>query len=80
MQSDDFWLREAHLNGIYDDAMIRFVAQGNRDMIRGMIDPDTHLLSRVFCCWSCFNAALFRPMYRRLLARRFFSALRCKFS
>lgn len=29
MQSADFWLREAHLNGISDDAMIR-----------GMIDPD----------------------------------------
>jgi hypothetical protein len=43
MQSDDFWLREAHLNGIYDDAMIRFVVQGNRDMIRGMIDPDKAL-------------------------------------
>jgi hypothetical protein len=33
MQWDDLWLREAHLKGIYDDAMVRLVAQGNRDMI-----------------------------------------------
>ena len=40
LQTDAFWLQEAHRNGVYDDAMVISMAQANRIMIASMIAPE----------------------------------------
>lgn len=39
-QTDEFWLKEAHHYGVYDDAVVKAMAAENRAMITTMIAPD----------------------------------------
>jgi hypothetical protein len=36
---DDFWITEAHKNGIYDDATVKAMAARAREMITKMLAP-----------------------------------------